>query len=436
MRNTAKYSLESRLPLAGAALLLSAATLLGGCVVREVSPPPPPRYVRPPPPPPPPAYEQQAPAQAYDSAPADGGDVEVQASDAPPPLPDYDQPPCPEEGYMWTPGYWAWGGGGYYWVPGTWVQPPSVGVLWTPAYWGFVGGVYRFHAGYWGPHVGYYGGINYGFGYVGVGFAGGRWVGNSFAYNRSVNNVNVTIIHNTYNETVVNNVRTKVSFNGGPGGTAARPSAQERAWAAERHAGATPMQRQHFQESARNPALNARTNGGHPAIAATPRPAAFNGAGVVGARGAMTPAGTAFRAPGQQGQQNGGARMPGGPQGQVGQQNGGGRSGGPQGQVGQQNGAARAPGAPGQPGQAAGQAGQPRNFVRTPGQPNGVARTQGQPAQGQPQSHGANQPGENEAAESYSAAFFYQETISAATIWRPTPQAIRRSLQKIRRQRS
>jgi hypothetical protein len=276
------------------------------------------------------------------------------------------------------------------------VQPPSVGVLWTPAYWGFVGGVYRFHAGYWGPHVGYYGGINYGFGYVGVGFAGGRWVGNSFAYNRSVNNVNVTVIHNTYNETVVNNVRTKVSFNGGPGGTAAHPSAQERAWAAERHAGATPMQRQHFQESARNPALNARTNGGHPAIAATPRPAAFNGAGVVGARGATTPAGTGFRSPGQQGQQNGGTRGPGGPQGQVGQQNGGARMpGGPQRQVGQQNGAVRAPGASGQPGQPgqAGQAGQPRNFVRTPGQPSGMARTQGQPAQGQPQSHGANQPG-------------------------------------------
>jgi hypothetical protein len=266
---------------------------------------------------------------------------------------------------MWTPGYWAWGGGGYYWVPGTWVQPPSVGFLWTPAYWGFVGGAYRFHAGYWGPHVGYYGGINYGFGYVGVGFAGGRWVGNSFAYNRSVNNVNVTVIHNTYNETVVNNVRTKVSFNGGPGGTSAQPSAQERAWAAERHAGATPMQRQHFQESARNPALNARTNGGHPAIAATPRPAAFNGAGVVGARGATTPPGAAFRGPGQQGQQNGGAR-----------------SGGPQGQIGQQNGAVHAPGQPGQP----------RNFVRTPGQPNGAARTQGQPAQGQPgQANGARQ---------------------------------------------
>jgi hypothetical protein len=152
-----------------------------------------------------------------------------------------------------------------------------------------VGGVYAFHAGYWGPHVGFYGGVNYGFGYVGVGFAGGRWVGNSFAYNRSVTNVtNVTVIHNTYNETVVNNVtvNNRVSFNGGAGGIAAQPTPQERAAAAEPHVPPTPMQRQHVQEAQRNPALAARANGGHPSIAATPRPAAFNAPGVVGARGA------------------------------------------------------------------------------------------------------------------------------------------------------
>ena len=258
------------LPLAGVVLALSGAALLGGCVVRVAGPPPPRAYVAPPP-----AYVEPA------------VDVEVRATEAPPPLPDYEQPPCPEDGYLWTPGYWAWGGGGYYWVPGTWVQPPRVGVLWTPAYWGFVGGVYAFHAGYWGPHVGFYGGVNYGFGYGGVGFAGGRWAGNSFAYNRTVNNVNVTNIHNTYNETVINNVNvTKVSYNGGAGGVAAVPTPQERAVAQEPHVAPTPMQRQHIQEAARNPVLAAKTNGGHPAIAATPKPAAFNAPGVVGARGA------------------------------------------------------------------------------------------------------------------------------------------------------
>src|SRR5262252_5203686 len=65
---------------------------------------------------------------------------------APPALPVYEQPPIPGPGYLWTPGYWAYGPEGYYWVPGTWVQPPSVGLLWTPGYWGFVGGAYVFNA--------------------------------------------------------------------------------------------------------------------------------------------------------------------------------------------------------------------------------------------------------------------------------------------------
>ena len=37
---------------------------------------------------------------------------------APPPIPVYAQPPIPAPGYLWTPGYWAYGDG-YYWVPGT-----------------------------------------------------------------------------------------------------------------------------------------------------------------------------------------------------------------------------------------------------------------------------------------------------------------------------
>src|ERR1700723_2053077 len=213
--------------------------------------------------------------------------VFVSVTIAPPVLPVYTQPICPGDGYLWNPGYWAYGPEGYYWVPGVWVRPPAVGLLWTPGYWGWGGGAYIFHAGYWGPHVGFYGGVNYGFGYGGVGFAGGRWAGNSFAYNRTVNNVNVTNVHNTYNETVINNVTiNKVSYNGGSGGVAAAPTPQERAAAQEPHVAATPMQRQHVQEAVRNPALAARANGGHPAIAATPRPAAFNAPGVVGAHGA------------------------------------------------------------------------------------------------------------------------------------------------------
>src|ERR1700723_3272389 len=116
----------------------------------------------------------------------------------PPAIPVYVQPPCPTEGFLWTPGYWAYGDAGYYWVPGVWVAPPRAGLLWTPGYWGFAGGVYGWHAGYWGPHVGFYGGVNYGFGYHGVGFVGGEWRGGHFAYNTAVVNVNPAVVHNTF----------------------------------------------------------------------------------------------------------------------------------------------------------------------------------------------------------------------------------------------
>ena len=178
-------------------------------------------------------------------------DVEIRTAEAPPPLPSDERPPCSEEGTIWTPGYWDWGGGAYYWVPGAWVRPPRVGVLWTPGYWRCVGAILFFHPGYSSPHVGFYGGINYDFGYVGVGFAGGRWVGNTFAYNSAVSNVNVSIIHNTYSETVVNNVTVnKVSYNGGPGGTTAAPTAQQRAAAAEPHIPSTPGRRQVMPQAA------------------------------------------------------------------------------------------------------------------------------------------------------------------------------------------
>jgi Domain of unknown function (DUF4124)/WXXGXW repeat (2 copies) len=151
-------------------------------------------------------------------------DLDMRTAEPPPPLMFDEQPPCAEEGYLWTPGYWAWGGR-YHWVTGAWVRPPRVGLLWTPGYWEFAGPFYVFHPGYWGPHVGFYGGINYGFGYGGAGFLGGRWVGNSFAYNRAVNNLDASVIHNTYSETVSNTAaRNRVSYNGGPGGTAAAAS--------------------------------------------------------------------------------------------------------------------------------------------------------------------------------------------------------------------
>ncbi|MBB5340510.1 YXWGXW repeat-containing protein [Tunturiibacter gelidoferens] len=194
---------------------------------------------------------------------------------APPVLPVYTQPICPGDGYLWNPGYWAYGDEGYYWVPGVWVRPPQVGLLWTPGYWGWGGGAYLFHAGYWGPHVGFYGGVNYGFGYGGVGFGGGRWVGNSFAYNTAVVNVNRTVIHNTYiDNTVINHttINNRTSFNGGTGGLQARPSAQEASFARENHIAPTAEQQSHVQMAHADRSNFASVNGGRPQNAAFSRP--------------------------------------------------------------------------------------------------------------------------------------------------------------------
>lgn len=211
--------------------------------------------------------------------------VGVSVNIAPPAIPVYAQPPCPAVGYLWVPGYWAWGPAGYYWVPGTWVQPPSVGLLWTPGYWGWVSGAYLWHAGYWGPRVGFYGGINYGFGYTGVGFAGGYWRGGAFFYNRAVANVASIHVTNIYNRTVINNVSvTRVSFNGGPGGVVARPSRMELAAARDHHVAFAPMQRRQIQFAAHDHGLLASANGGRPAIAATMHPGQFSGRGVIAAR--------------------------------------------------------------------------------------------------------------------------------------------------------
>jgi hypothetical protein len=172
-------------------------------------------------PPPPPPYETSGDQTDYSQ------DVSyeqpIEASQPPPPLPEYSQPPCPGENYYWTPGYWGYASTSYYWVPGAWVLAPWVGALWTPPYWGYANGRYRWNTGYWGSYVGFYGGINYGFGYTGHGYYGGYWNHNTLYYNRSVTNVNVTTVRNVYNYPV-NTSNIRVSYNGGRGGITARPT--------------------------------------------------------------------------------------------------------------------------------------------------------------------------------------------------------------------
>jgi hypothetical protein len=195
--------------------------------------------------------------------------VGVSITVAPPVLPVIEQPLCPVEGYLWTPGYWGYDAD-YYWVPGFWAAPPEVGLLWTPPWWGFADGVYVFHDGYWGPTIGFYGGINYGFGYFGTSYVGGVWEGNVFRYNTAVTRVNTTVIHNTFVDRTALSKQTtasRASFNG-PGGVKAEPTAQEKAAENARHVPATSEQISRQQAASKNRDLQASVNHGHPKAAA------------------------------------------------------------------------------------------------------------------------------------------------------------------------
>jgi hypothetical protein len=228
--------------------------------------------------PPPDQSQQYSGDQAYNDPAYDDQSYDDQSAAAapqpPPPLPEYDQPECPGDDYIWTPGYWSYAPDGYYWVPGAWVQPPYVGALWTPGYWGYVGGGYRLHRGYWGPHVGFYGGINYGFGYVGFGYQGGYWNNGHFDYNRAVNRVDVNRTHYVYNRTVVynNTYNTRVSYNGGSGGINVRPRPAEVAAFREQHAPPMTAQVQHAQQARGDRANFAAVNHGRPQNPVIARP--------------------------------------------------------------------------------------------------------------------------------------------------------------------
>jgi hypothetical protein len=211
---------------------------------------------------------------------------------APPPLPSYEQPAIPVQGYLWAPGFWAWRKSvpDYLWVPGTWVQPPQPGLLWTPPYWSRVEGGYAFHDGYWATEVGFYGGIAYGYGYDGNGYQGGRWKNGTFSYNRAVNNFGSRDIPNVYNQAVTgDNSTLSVSFNGGSKGATARATKHQEALASAGHVGATTEQQKHFELAAMDRSLYSKLNNSKPAVAATPLAGVLDGAGITHSEGAPNP---------------------------------------------------------------------------------------------------------------------------------------------------
>jgi hypothetical protein len=204
-------------------------------------------------------------------APVDSANLTAPAP--PPAIPDYEQPACPQDGYLWQPGYWAYSvpNANYYWVPGVWLAPPTVGYLWTPPYWAFANGVYAFNAGYWGANMGFYGGIDYGFGYGGVGFVGGEWRNGYFAYNTAVLRVGFnthTYVDARYNGRIVNHY----AFNG-RGGAMARPNEHELAAMHDRHIMATAEQNRN-QRAAMTDKRQFAGPGGKPANLSTARPPA------------------------------------------------------------------------------------------------------------------------------------------------------------------
>ncbi|MDP9169142.1 MAG: hypothetical protein M3N54_00880, partial [Acidobacteriota bacterium] len=217
----------------------------------------------------------QEPNYSYNTEYAAYDQQTIEAPQPPPPLPEYGQPECPGDNYIWTPGYWSYAPAGYYWVPGAWVVAPYVNALWTPPYWESYGGRYRWHRGYWGEHIGFYGGINYGFGYTGRGYAGGFWRDGRFNYNRNVNNVNVTRVHNVYNYNIVNYTSVnRISYNGGRGGVEVRPTPPELAVRQEQRSAPVAAQVQHMRQAAENRAQFANVNQGRPQIVVATAPLA------------------------------------------------------------------------------------------------------------------------------------------------------------------
>ncbi len=192
---------------------------------------------------------------------------------APPPLPLYTRPPIPGPGYAWVPGYWAWDGQEYYWVPGYWMLPPATGLLWTPGYWSAdtADNDYTFSDGYWAPTVGFYGGVDYGLDYPGDGFYGGYWQGDVFFYNIAVYVLIRAPIRTVYNRPPPHMPTSRVSYNGGQGGLAARPTGPEMVDAPGRRVPPTAAQARHQDVASGVPSQKFSANQGRPAMAAVAR---------------------------------------------------------------------------------------------------------------------------------------------------------------------
>jgi len=152
---------------------------------------------------------------------------------------------------------------------------PYIDALWTPPYWEFYGGRYHRHRGYWGRHIGFYGGINYGYGYTGLGFHGGYWSQGAFVYNQATANVDPGVVRYVYRHSVVNSTPTNaVSYYGGSGGITRAPTQAELVVRSETRVALLPAQIEHARMAAADRSLLAAENRGRPPMPVLVRPLA------------------------------------------------------------------------------------------------------------------------------------------------------------------
>ena len=198
--------------------------------------------------------------------------IGVSINVAPPELPVYEQPPIPGPGYLWTPGYWAWGDEWLLLGAGHLGRAAAAGLSLDAGLLGLGRRRLLWHAGYWGPHVGFYGGVNYGFGYGGHGYRG-RLLARR---RRSTTTAASTIIPGTCTSPTSTTNRdrrhgNRVSFNGGNGGV--RPRRRRRhSWRQSTSIISRPCGASCTRSSwrARNRQLHATIN--HGASGRSPRP--------------------------------------------------------------------------------------------------------------------------------------------------------------------
>ena len=112
-------------------LLALAPLLLGGCVTYETRTP---------------VITTEVTREVTTSGPVTR---EVVVTQAPPTLRVETQTVSPGANYVWTRGYWRWGGGTYVWVPGSWVLRPRPAAVWVEGHWQQRGGRYVWVAGRW-----------------------------------------------------------------------------------------------------------------------------------------------------------------------------------------------------------------------------------------------------------------------------------------------